>query len=119
MEMRIPMLVPQDVLTAPGPLHTDTDAIAATVDSALLEHFLPMRDELLCVACGYPRCACGKCSAIAKGKRGKAQHTCWLEGRGVGKRSKANIAEDEAPSRMNTCLCAHTCRLVLLLKVQF
>jgi hypothetical protein len=84
---------PPEVLTEPGLLYSDVAAIQAQFDTALSAAFVPIRYDILCTACGYPYCACHKCY---KPKTGRGNvHTCWLGVRGVGRKSKNWIAEDE------------------------
>ena len=80
---------PKYVFTEPGPLHMNADEINSYMRERLEERFADKRDQLLCTTCGYPSCTCRKC-------RGKnAAHTCWLQARCAGKRSKRWIAERE------------------------
>ena len=80
---------PESVKVMPGPLYSNIDMAKATLDSALVAYFGPLKCKLLCKACGMPQCDCEQCSILKKG----GLHTCWLEclnGK-VGKRSKNSI----------------------------
>lgn len=84
------------VLTTPGLLHTDLEAISTYYTQAMEGRFFPKRYDMVCSACGYPNCECPKCNAIMAGGLGKTKrHTCWLEGRKAGKKSKKWIDENE------------------------
>jgi hypothetical protein len=89
--MDIGVYTPKEVLMEPGPVFGDVEGIARRLEAAVSAHFGEVKTELLCVACGYPKCICEMC----KNKRGK--HTCWLAGR-VGPKPKAGYKEIDEQS---------------------
>jgi hypothetical protein len=95
-KMDIGVYTPKEVLMEPGPLHGDTEGIAAKLEQAISEHFAPLQDQLLCPACGFPHCECGACN------NRKGRHSCWLAGR-VGPKPKNGYKEnnEQAVLRMS------------------
>ena len=77
-------------------LHIDLDAIKTAWDSKMQDFHAGHKKDLLCKVCGYPSCKCTKCGSIAKGRKSSnGNHSCWLGGRGPGKKAKGWIQESE------------------------
>lgn len=92
--------VPDNVLMAPGPLFGNIEEIQARFDVFLTSYFEPIKQQLLCLTCGYPACTCKKClcqnsllqAAANKVLLGRPTHSCWLAGL-MGRRRKGGPLE--------------------------
>lgn len=93
-KMDLSTYLPKGCLVEPGPLYASTATAEAKLQSALEAYFTPLKKKLLCTVCGYPNCACEKCSSTGSKRLG---HTCWLTSyKGKGKRSRNWVHETEA-----------------------
>ena len=80
--MDLDVYMPDDVVLQPGPLFEDPQDIEARFKDSLAQALGPLREDLLCPICGYPKCPCARCAAMRRGRRtAKTGHSCWLSGK--------------------------------------
>lgn len=105
-QMDIATYAPAEVLVEPGALFGNKVAIQQKLEEAIANHFLPIKHNLLCAACGFPECDCESCKLKLEGQKSKVGHTCWLNGKkGPTPKSGPHETDDQLAARAHAWQC--------------